>query len=280
MKNNEDYIKPCKSPITYVGGKYHMAKKIIPLFPQHKIYVEPFGGGAHVLCQKPWSKKIEYLEVYNDVNLELVNLFKTLQSPAKEAEIIRLLELTPHSREFFYQLRDGEYKPKTSGEDVCMAYRILVMMKQCFSGNWMNTKPSWSFNKNAKKATIKNHNFPAKIKPLVERLKYVQIEHVDFRDCIKKYDSPDTLFYCDPPYVDVEHYYKGSFGAQDHEDLAEMLNNIKGRAVVSYYDFDGMNEFYPPDTWQKHEFSQSKRSAKVDLGKEKPKSVEAVMVKR
>lgn len=234
-----------KSPLQYMGGKFHIANWIISHFPDHKVYVEPFGGAGHVLCQKNPSDFD--LEVYNDINGDMVNIFKVLQDEEKAKILLKYLYLTPYSRQYFYDVREEKYKIPVEDEDMQRAYKTLVMMKQSFSGNFMNRKPSWGFNinnihKNKKaKAFI---SLPDSLIKLIDRIKEVQIENLDFRDCIRKYDSKDTLFYCDPPYFEKEHYYEGNFGYEDHKELADILNNIQGKAILSYYDFPESMEWY------------------------------------
>lgn len=90
-----------KSPISWFGGKYYLAHKIIKLFPPHSIYVEPFGGAAHVL----FAKEPSPVEVYNDIDSGLVNFFRVLRDPKSFGELALLCSLTPYSREEYYYFR-------------------------------------------------------------------------------------------------------------------------------------------------------------------------------
>lgn len=264
-----DSIKPCKSPLGWVGGKHYISSWIISHFPEHKVYVEPFGGGAHVLCNK--DPGISQLEVYNDTYDEVVNFFRTLQDKDMFRELLYKLRNSPYSREYFYQVRDS--KPTGTIDKV---YRWLYLMKCCFAGNMQNRKPSWGYSKNCNRQIKRYNNFPKRMISLRNRFKQVQIEKLDFREVIKKYDSPNTLFYCDPPYVNVEHYYEGGFGLKDHEDLAHMLNNIKGKAIVSYYPGELVSELYPG--WRVEEKQTNKSSCRVNKGEAKPKSTEILLM--
>ncbi len=267
-----------KSPLIYMGGKFHLADWILSLLPEeYDVYVEPFGGAGHVILKK----EPKGLEVYNDTCEEMVNIFRTLQNKEKSEELLRLLYLTPHSRKFFYDLHDGVYTLDDSiPEDVRKAYYTLVMMKQSFAGNFQNRKPSWGFETKTNRAiqAISFSNLPEKLIPVIERLKTIQIEFLDFKDCIKKYDSPKTVFYCDPPYYYREFYYQNGFTKENHRELAEMLNNIEGKCAVSYYYFDGIEELYPQGKWRYERKQTYLRSQKVNNDEEKQKSTEILIM--
>jgi len=260
--------------LNYMGGKYHLAKWIISNFPEHSIYVEPFGGVAHVLVQKYPSK----LEVYNDINIDVVNLFRVLQNKTKREELIGLLQFTPYSRKWLDDIRDGEYKIPTEDEEVRKAYRFLILTRLSFASNIYKHKPTWGYNLKKDKMIMSFVNFTDKyIYEIIERFKMVQIDMLDFRKVIEKYDSSDTLFYCDPPYWGCEYYYKGEFSKQDHIDLARMLNNIKGKACVSYYDFPELKELYPLSKWRIEKRGTFKHSEKV-IGNKRQKSEELLLM--
>ena len=116
-----------KTLITWVGGKYHMLKHIIPLIPQHITYVEVFGGGASLLLNKRKSK----IEVYNDLNSGLVNLFRVVRDKDKYLELQKLLLLTPYSREEYYRYRDTV---EENDNDVTKAYKFFIVCRMAFGG--------------------------------------------------------------------------------------------------------------------------------------------------
>jgi len=264
-----------KCHVSYVGGKYHLAKWIISNFPEHDVYVEPFGGSAHVLVQKYPSK----LEVYNDINIDIVNLFRVLQNKTKRKELIELLQFTPYSRKWFCDLRDGKYEAPTKDEEVKKAYRFIALSKQAFNGKVNNTTPSWSSNLDKAILTSSFINFTNKyIYELIDRFKQVQIESLDFKKLIKRYDSPETLFYCDPPYWDYEDYYKERFSKQDHVDLAKMLNNIEGKACVSYSPFEKLSELYPTAKWRRVERERAVSLQKKKKGEKREKAIELLIM--
>ncbi len=265
-----------QSPLNYFGGKFYLASWIISHFPEHKIYVEPFGGAAHVLCRKDPSASA--LEVYNDLNEDMVNLFRVLQDESKTEKLLFLLKFTPHSRKWFCDLRDCKYLPPGIDESLCQAYRTLVLMKLSFAGRCINDKGSWSFDKSSGRVGKAFIRMPEKLQKLIDRIRRVQIDFLDFRDVIKRYDSPDTFFYCDPPYYEKEHYYKGNFSKKDHQDLANLLNNIQGKACLSYYDFPQIREWYPESKWRIERRDVCKPSHKVEAGGKRARAEELLIM--
>lgn len=219
--------------IPYLGGKSRIASWIIPQFPsnyQDLTYCEVFGGGGWVLFKKEESR----LEVYNDLNSQLVNLFKMIRDNFEEFQ--HRAEWSLHSREMYYEAREKMKGDKfLSGIEKAMHYAIERV--QSFSGSG-----GWAYQITADKVVSgKWLPFLKRLSLINARLKRVQIECLDFEELIKKYDSKQTLFYLDPPYVDCEFYYDApgvKFRKEDHERLASVLKRIKGKFVLSYYDHD------------------------------------------
>lgn len=103
----------------------------------------------------------------------------------------------------------------------------------------------------------------------------VCIENLPYHECIKRYDGLESLFYCDPPYLNAEHYYgKDSFSQDDHFRLSEILHGIKGIAMVSHYQNSLYDELYRG--WYRHEYASFKGSSKAKPGAEKPKTIECL----
>ena len=232
-----------KSPINWFGGKYYMAKKIIDLFPEHKVYVEVFGGAGHVLFQKEPSA----IEVFNDINSNLVNFFRILRDDYKVQELHKRLQLTPHSREEFLDCYGSWEHEKDEIERVRKWY---VTLMQCFSKSFGNK--GWSYSKSISNRGMSQSTsqFLGKIDKdipfAVQRLRGVQIDNLDFRNILEKYDSKDTLFYLDPPYVHdtrtMTYTYANEMTEDDHKDLVNLLLSTKGKVVLSGYD----HEIYNP----------------------------------
>jgi DNA adenine methylase len=230
-----------KSPINWYGGKYYMASKISELMPKHKTYVEVFGGAGHLLFKKSPSD----IEVYNDIDKGLYDFFNLIRQPEKAEKLKIQLELSPHSREEFYTSRDTW---KDEEDEIERVRKWYVHVMQSFSGHC----DSWTHSKNVSRrgmsqATSKYlGNIEKNLPDAVERLRTVQIENMDCIDLIHKYDTPDTLFYLDPPYVHSTRKESARFAYNyemidsQHNKLVDTLLNVKGNAILSGYD----NEIY------------------------------------
>jgi len=207
-----------------------MAAKILQLFPPHRVYVEPFGGGASLL----FAKEPSPVEVYNDVDSGLVNLFRVLRDPTRFEQFQRLVSLTPYSREEFCFCRETWEK---CDEDLERAYRWFVVARMSFSGHFGG---SWGFAVSASDRGMSTvcSSWLAAIEGLPQvhaRLMRVQIEHSDFRRIITTYDTPETLFYCDPPYMPATRKsggYRHEMAESDHEELVALLLQVKGMVVL------------------------------------------------
>lgn len=183
--------------LRYHGGKWRLGKWIISFFPKHRIYTESFGGGASVLIQKPRS----YAEVYNDLNKEVVNVFKVLRDNPDELE--RLIRLTPYSRVEFENTGKSSLDGITS--DVELARRTIFRAFSGFGSASVNSKYSTGFRSNSNRSSsIPAHdwaNYPDYIHLFTERLKGVVIDCRDAFEVMDSNDTPETLHYVDPPYV-------------------------------------------------------------------------------
>ena len=217
--------------ISWIGGKKLLRKAICERFPQSDVekYVEVFGGAAWVLFYKDKHAK---LEVYNDVNSNLVNLFKCVKYHPNA--IKEELENVLYSREIFDGFKD--LHKNSALTDIQRAAMYFYMIKASFG-----SKTS-SFGANSREV-IRTDCFEA----IRERLKAVVIENKSFEALIKQYDRPQTLFYCDPPYFGTERYYDHgdtNFDKEAHKKLAEILKNIKGRCIISYNDNEYIRNLY------------------------------------
>lgn len=237
-----------RSPLIWFGGKSKYAQHIISRFPSHRKYVEPFGGAAHVISQKP---RVTH-EVYNDIDGSVVNfLMVSISEPERLREVCEAL---PYSRSIFEKWK-REPMPHDSFE---WAVRWFYMNRSAIGNGNAKQVPQTGW----RHSTVSGQN-PANgyvsacklIPSFAERMKGVMIEQSDFRSIIEKNDDSETLFYVDPPYVGREKHYAGNFSEQDHRDLARLLHGIRGKAVVSYYDDPLINELYPDfyrETFEAH----------------------------
>lgn len=226
--------KRLNSPLAYYGSKHRLAKRLVALMPPHRCYVEVFGGGASLLFAKRPSK----VEVYNDVDEEVVNFFDVLRGPLR-AKLIEQLELTPHARSEHARCKRS-YGCTT--DPVERARRFFVLVRQSYSGIFGN-----AYSTSKVKAVAAT--FARKVEGLeevIERLRPVQIEGRDFRRIIPKFDDEETCFYCDPPYVHSTRssrpagrrlrQYRHEMTDGDHAELLGLLRSAKGKVMLSGYD--------------------------------------------
>jgi DNA adenine methylase len=242
-------MTPSRPVLRYHGGKFKLAPWILQHFPRHNVYVEPFGGAASILMQKPRTAA----EVYNDLDDDVVNLFRILRDPAQAAELARRVELTPFARAEF----NAVYSPPVDAMD--QAHKLIIRSylgrggdaatRQCRSGfstllSEERALPAQAFAK-----------WPDAVPAIVSRLRGVLIECRPALEVIKAFDTPGTLTYCDPPYVHSSrsalkgrgkksHGYKHEMTDDDHRELAAVLHQVKGMALVSGYPSQLYNELY------------------------------------
>ena len=241
---------PRRPVLRYHGGKWRLAPWILGFFPPHRIYVEPFGGAASVLLRKPRS----YGEVYNDLDGDVVNVFRVLQDPAKAALLASLITLTAYARDEFkraYQEPAGE---------VDAAHKMLVRSFMGFGSASMTRMHITGFRANSSRSgTIPAQdwaNWPYQVQAFTERLRGVVIENKDGLAVMKQHDKPQTLHYVDPPYVHATrsslknhngnrgHYYRHDMDDDGHRRLAAGLHELQGMVVVSGYPSPLYDELY------------------------------------
>ena len=196
-----------------------MAKRLCQLLPEHQCYVEVFAGAANLLFAKEPSK----VEVINDINSELINLFSVVRSHRRE--FMRELSLVVQSRTVFF-----DYRRQPGLTDIQKAARSYFIMKAAFGGLGGTTHPAFGYGTTGR-AHFCRKMFAA-ISRCHKRLDGVYVENLDFEDCLRRYDRSHTVFYCDPPYLDVGGY-KEQFQPEDHSRLAATLKNIKGKFLLT-----------------------------------------------
>lgn len=225
--------------ISYYGGKAQQADKIIQLFPADytkRVYVEVFGGDGWVLFKKQRS----ILEVYNDINSDLVNLFRVLRD---KFEVFReRAQWVLYSREMHKEACE-KYQKQDFKDDIDRALITAIIITQSYIPVPQPT--GWVHNKTVSVRAGSWYPFFSRIKKIKERLINVQIENLDWQECINIYDSSNVLFYLDPPYLDLESQYKvAGWSKKEHIRLAERLRQTKGLWALSYYDHPLIRELY------------------------------------
>lgn len=245
-------MEPGRPILRYHGGKWMLAPWIISSFPPHRVYVEPFGGGGSVLLRKPRS----YGEIYNDLDGEVVNLFRVVREQGDELR--RVLEMTPFARDEF-----------SESFEICtcaleMARRTVIRSFMGFGSNSLNRTIKSGFRSNSNRSgTTPAHdwqNWPGHMGEYIERLRGVVIENRDATEVIARHDSAETLIYADPPYVhDTRmtttqhgaHGYRHEMTDDQHRQLATTLRGLAGMVVLSGYGCPLYDELYPD--WQRVE---------------------------
>lgn len=231
-------LKPTRPVLRYHGGKWKLAAAITAYFPPHRVYVEPFGGGASILIRKPRS----YAEVYNEKDGELVNLFRVVRDRGDELK--RALELTPFARD--------EYRLsfELSEDPVERARRSLVRSFMGFGSNayCRDIKSGFRANSNRSGTTPATdwRNYPKALDALIDRLRGVVIENKEAAEVIRQHDSTHTLHYCDPTYphstrstlMHGHHGYPFEMTDDDHRTLSVELKRCAGMVIVSGYPCD------------------------------------------
>jgi DNA adenine methylase len=242
--------------LRYHGGKWKLAPWIVAHFPPHRIYVEPFGGGASVLLRKRRS----YAEVYNDRWSTVVNVFRVLRDAETAAQLADALRLTPFARDEFDAC--GESDIEALANDVERARRTILRSFAGFGSASTNARYSTGFRSNSNRSGTTPArdwaNYPALIPSFVERLQGVVIENRHALEVIAQHDTPQTLFYVDPPYLHATRNmqrgnaaYEHEMEDVDHRQLASALHKVRGMVVLSGYQSDLYDELY--GRWRRFE---------------------------
>jgi DNA adenine methylase len=248
------------SPISYLGGKNWLARRIQSYIPPHTTYVEVFAGSAKVFFAKPPAP----VEVINDKDQGLVNLFRVIADPEKVLELQRLASLTPFSREEF---SDCKRHWQSCPDDVQRAWAWFVAARQ---SRFAHPSLGWDCEADHSKGKVAPNVsrwlsaielFPK----FHERLRGVRIENQDFRTIIPKFDSAETWFYVDPPYVWSTRptwQFPHEMTDQDHLDLVSLLMELNGTCLLSGY----RHPIYEPlevRGWKREEFMVSCHAARM-----------------
>ncbi len=239
-------------PFGWYGGKFSHLAWLLPLLPTTHSYCEPFAGSGAVLLNKGPSP----VETYNDLDGEVVNFFRVLRDD-KEA-LVEAIGLSPFSREEFAlacQLDPNLTQLERARRFYVRARQVRTGLAQTASlGRWANCKQT---SRRGMSGVISRWLGGVDALPdIAERLLRVQIENRPALEVIDLYDSPDTLFYCDPPYI---HETRGDSKAYqyemtnaEHEELAKRLNTVEALVAFSNYDSPFLDNLYPKPRWHKH----------------------------
>lgn len=228
-----DNTRVKRAALRYFGGKWQIAPWVIQHLPAHRVYVEPFGGAASVLLRKPRSD----IEVYNDLDQEIVGIFQLLQDPVQCARLVRLLRRTPYARGEFERAFLPSQDPLTRAQRAIV--RSYMAMHHASLFNLNKTTFGDAFHGNTGKGKANEWaNYPRHLVNISRRLQGVIIERRDALEVIRAQDRPDALFFVDPPYLPstrTKEGYRCELTQAQHVELLERLLRIKGQAVIAGY---------------------------------------------
>src|SRR6185312_6592389 len=221
-----------RPPFKLFGGKYYMVKHLLPLIGATEIYVEPYGGAGSVLLNKEPSR----LEVYNDIDERLFELFTVLK--CEPQEFTRQLSLTLYSEKIFEDAKESE-----KSNTIERAVSTYVEFRQSISG----MGESWSYSLQRSRAGMADvvsgwlSSIDENLPKVIERFRTIQIEHDLATDIIQKYDVENVFYYSAPPYLPetrakgARKVYRHEMTKEEHEVLADVLGKIRGRFLLSGY---------------------------------------------
>lgn len=232
---------PTRPVLRWHGGKWLLAPWIIQHFPAHRIYVEPFGGAASVLLRK-WRS---YAEVYNDLDDDVVSLFRVLREPSSAALLVDKLRLTPYARQEFHLTYEH------CDEPIERARRLVARSFMGFGSNAPTSTTNAGFRAMAKMTSQSPggdwRSVADALPAAVDRLRGVVIENRPAMDVMAQHDSDGTLHYVDPPYLPETRAasmvradgslrgYRHELSTEDHRALLACLTKLKGMVVLSGY---------------------------------------------
>lgn len=254
------------SLVRWAGGKGKQLNDLLPLIPQTHIYVEPFGGGCSVLLNRERSE----VEVYNDLDSALVGLFEVLRDDNQAAEFERIVGLTPYSREVFEECLSFEGLT----DPVRRAVAFYTVLNQSISGKRLARKGDWARGRTDNLAS----RFAQRQEGLGlihERIRHVQIECRDALDILQEWDTAETTFYCDPPYIldtrRSKRYYAVEPGDEYHKELVDVLMRVRGNVVLSGYNHPTYYRLVEEAGWWTDVYGANATMAVVQAGESKSK---------
>ncbi len=222
-------VQPC---IPWLGGKRRLAQHILPMFPDHTCYVEPFCGAAALFFLREEPAKVE---VINDINQDLVTMYRVLQHHLEE--FVKQFKWALTSRQMFEW---AKATPPATLTDIQRAARFYYLQKLCFGGKVSGRVFGTATTSGPRLNLLR---IEEELSAVHLRLARVTVEHLPWRDCLEKYDRAHSLFYLDPPYWRVEGYGI-PFDLVEYETLAERMAAMKGKAILSINDHPDMRRIF------------------------------------
>jgi len=221
--------------LAYMGGKSLLAPKIIPKIPEHKCYVEVFAGAAWMLFKK--DENMSHVEVINDINLDLVTLYRVIKHHLEE--FIRYFKWILVARDEFERFK---IETPESLTDIQKAVRFYYLLKSGYAARIKN--PSFNIN-STEKPRLNLLRIEEELSAVHWRLARVYVENRPYEEVFLRFDKQDTFFYVDPPYRGYEDYYgDGIFSRKDFIKLRDILRGVNGRFIMSINDLPEIRSLY------------------------------------
>jgi DNA adenine methylase len=234
-------------PFAYYGGKQRMAHNLLPLIPQHAVYCEPFCGGATLFWQKNTPKVTNsrcYREVLNDSNHHIINFFDVMKT--RGDELCHELEYTPYSQEK-HAWAKAVWRGDIDVDDLQKAAAFFINANMSFA---KDLNSGWGTGVSSSLESISFLNKKAALPAFIARLKSVYLSCEDAMHCIARWDSPQTFFYCDPPYIGTNQGHYAGYSQQDFDGLVAALDACQGSFMLSSYHMDNI-----PPSWERFDFA-------------------------
>jgi len=265
--------------LSYIGGKYRQAKWIEEFIPNNlDTYIEVFGGAFWVHLRSSFNAK---RVIYNDFNRHMANLFECARNYNKFLSVLQTVE--PQDQKLFDEYKKDILSIIENGNkfdlgDMEIGKKYAYLVTQVFSG---------IMSSNAKMVDLKG-KYKSKYLTLQNKLKsptyqrrfdmITDVFNMSFEEVIPLVDSPTTFFYLDPPYYSTENLYAfHDFGIEQHKELMEIIKNIQGKFILSYYEFDDLVRWFPEDqyVWKRKEYAKASMASK---GKGQTKGIEVLVM--
>lgn len=237
-------MTPTRPALRWHGGKWKLAPWVIEHFPPHRTYVEPFGGAASVLLRKPRV----YAEVYNDLDDEVVTLFRVLRDPGQASRLLELLRVTPFARVEFKDAYEHTDDPVERARRLCVRSFMGFGSNAYASDARGHRATGFRCNTTRSGSTPARdwEGYPDALAKLVARLRGVVIEHRPAAEVVRQHDGRDTLHYLDPPYMhalrapsnkyDLKfRMYRHEMTDEQHAELLDLAKSLAGMVVLSGY---------------------------------------------
>ena len=272
--------------LSYIGGKSKIGKWINEYYPKDmETYVETFGGMFWCFFNMDLKLYPNLKEVvYNDFNPLNHNLFKCVQNPSELLKAVNNIPCQQRGESVtpaIYKEQFNSFQKELfasgftiNNVDYEVAAKYAYILTSIFSGSKPETSGFIDLKGNYKSKFLTFRDKLSKPDWVEHFLRITVVENMDFAEVIAKYDSPTTYIYLDPPYWKTENYYNNhDFDRDDHERLANVLDEVKGKFSLSYYDFELLHEWFPEGKyrWERKEFAKAaaaKKGTKQNMGEE------------